>query len=149
MRCVMVVLLAVLVSHASGGQLPSALTQDPPADKAYPAAMQSFQIPSHDGKLDALMYITAGSGPHPTVVLLHGFPGNEKNLDLAQAIRRDGWNVLWFNNRGSWGSPGDFHSLMPLRTPKRLSRTSAIPSTQPCSASILLFLSLADTAWVE
>jgi hypothetical protein len=22
-------------------------------------------------------------GPHPTVLLLHGFPGNEKNLDLA------------------------------------------------------------------
>jgi hypothetical protein len=63
MRCVMVVLLTVLVSHASGGQIPSALSQDPPADKAYPAARQSFQIPSHDGKLDALMYIAAGSGP--------------------------------------------------------------------------------------
>jgi len=48
------------------------------------------------------------------VVLLHGFPGNEKNLDLAQAIRRDGWNVLYFNYRGSWGTPGAFsfaHSM--------------------------------------
>jgi len=48
------------------------------------------------------------------VVLLHGFPGNEKNLDLAQAIRRDGWDVIYFDYRGSWGSPGDFsftHSI--------------------------------------
>ncbi|HMD19543.1 MAG TPA: alpha/beta fold hydrolase, partial [Alloacidobacterium sp.] len=35
-------------------------------------------------------------------------PGNEKNLDLAQAIRRAGWDVLYFNYRGSWGTPGDF-----------------------------------------
>jgi pimeloyl-ACP methyl ester carboxylesterase len=33
-------------------------------------------------------------------------PGNEKNLDLAQAIRRAGWNAVTFNYRGSWGSPG-------------------------------------------
>jgi pimeloyl-ACP methyl ester carboxylesterase len=35
-------------------------------------------------------------------------PGNEKNLDLAQAVRRDGWNAITFNYRGSWGSPGAF-----------------------------------------
>jgi pimeloyl-ACP methyl ester carboxylesterase len=42
------------------------------------------------------------------VVLLHGFPGNERNLDLAQDIRRAGWDVLYFDYRGSWGSAGDF-----------------------------------------
>jgi uncharacterized protein len=47
-------------------------------------------------------------GPHPTIVLLHGFPGNEQNLDLAQAIRRAGWNVLTLHYRGAWGSPGIF-----------------------------------------
>jgi pimeloyl-ACP methyl ester carboxylesterase len=70
--------------------------------------MDSFQLPSHGALLNALVYLAAGEGPHPTVILLHGFPGNEKNLDLAQAIRRAGWNVLFFNYRGSWGSPGDF-----------------------------------------
>ena len=54
------------------------------------------------------MYVAAGAGPHPTVVLLHGFPGNEKNLDLAQTLRRNGYDVLYFNYRGSWGSPGTF-----------------------------------------
>jgi uncharacterized protein len=95
-------------------QLPSAITTDPAADKANPAAMETFQLPSHGAKLNALAYVAAGAGPHPVVILLHGFPGNEKNLDLAQTIRRAGWDVLYFDYRGSWGSPGDFsftHSI--------------------------------------
>lgn len=76
--------------------------------------MQSFQLPSHGALLNALVYIASGSGPHPTIILLPGFPGNEKNLDLAQTLRRAGYDVLYFNYRGSWGSPGDFsltHSI--------------------------------------
>ena len=72
------------------------------------ASMQSFQIPSHGALINAFVYVAAGEGPHPAVVLLHGFPGNERNLDLAQDIRRAGWDVLYFDYRGSWGSPGDF-----------------------------------------
>jgi len=41
-------------------------------------------------------------------VLFHGLPGNEKNLDLAQAVRRAGWTVVTINYRGSWGSPGNY-----------------------------------------
>jgi pimeloyl-ACP methyl ester carboxylesterase len=41
-------------------------------------------------------------------VLLHGLPGKERNQDLAQAVRRAGWNVLTFTYRGAWGSPGNF-----------------------------------------
>jgi pimeloyl-ACP methyl ester carboxylesterase len=95
-------------------QLSAAITTDPAPDKANPAAMETFQIPSHGATLNALAYIAEGAGPHPVVLLLHGFPGNEKNLDLAQAIRRDGWDVVYFDYRGSWGSPGDFsftHSI--------------------------------------
>jgi pimeloyl-ACP methyl ester carboxylesterase len=100
--------------HVSAQKLPSAITVDPAPDTAYPAAMETFQIPSHGAMLNALAYIAEGAGPHPVVILLHGFPGNEKNLDLAQAIRRDGWDVVYFDYRGSWGSPGDFsftHSI--------------------------------------
>ncbi len=70
--------------------------------------MQSFQIPSHGAHLNAIAYLAAGEGPHPVAILLHGFPGNEKNLDLAQAVRRAGWSVVYFDYRGSWGSPGAF-----------------------------------------
>ncbi|WP_229238306.1 alpha/beta hydrolase family protein [Dyella amyloliquefaciens] len=58
--------------------------------------------------MNALVYVAAGAGPHPAVILLHGFPGNERNLDLAQDMRRAGWDVLYFNYRGSWGTPGTF-----------------------------------------
>jgi len=58
--------------------------------------------------MNGLFYLASGGGLHPTIVLLHGLPGNEQNLDLAQAIRRAGWNVLTLHYRGSWGSPGLF-----------------------------------------
>jgi pimeloyl-ACP methyl ester carboxylesterase len=63
-----------------------------------------------------------------TVILLHGFPGNEKNLDLAQDIRRAGWDVLYFNYRGSWGSPGDFSPVAYLRQPENAKRLRADPA---------------------
>ena len=89
-------------------QVPAALSTDPPVDKDHRASMDSFQIPSHGAQLNAIAYVAAGAGPHPTVIVLHGFPGNEKNLDLAQAIRRAGWNAVFFDYRGSWGSPSAF-----------------------------------------
>jgi pimeloyl-ACP methyl ester carboxylesterase len=99
---------ALLVMAAAVAAQNVAVVADPAPDKEHPAAMVSFQLPSHGALLNALMYVAAGAGPHPTVVLLHGFPGNERNLDLAQSIRRAGWDVLFFDYRGSWGSPGDF-----------------------------------------
>lgn len=87
--------------------VPAAVTSDPPPDKAHPASMDYVQIPSHS-LLNGVLYTASGSGPHPGVVLLHGFPGNEQNLDLAQAMRRAGFNVLTLHYRGSWGSPGAF-----------------------------------------
>ncbi len=101
-------LLSASLSTVVSLHAQSPITTDPAPDKQNPAAMQSFQLPSHGALLNAFVYIASGPGPHPTVILLHGFPGNEKNLDLAQSIRRAGWNVLYFNYRGSWGSPGDF-----------------------------------------
>jgi pimeloyl-ACP methyl ester carboxylesterase len=89
-------------------QVPAAIATDPPPDKTYPASLQTFQLPSHGALLNAFVYVAAGPGAHRTVILLHGFPGNERNLDLAQSIRRGGWNVLYFDYRGSWGSPGAF-----------------------------------------
>ena len=77
----------------------------PPTDRA---SMEVMRIPSHGALLNAMAYVAAGADAHPAVILLHGFPGNERNLDLAQDMRRAGWDVLYFNYRGSWGTPGDF-----------------------------------------
>ena len=87
---------------------PAAIYTDPPAEKAHPARSEVLHIPSGGVLINGLAYVPAGAGPHPTIVLLHGLPGNEKILDLAQAIRRAGWTVVTFNYRGSWGSPGTF-----------------------------------------
>ena len=76
--------------------------------KSDPASLQPVQIPSHEALLNGFVYVAAGEGPHPVVILLHGLPGYERNLDIAQDIRRKGWDVLYFDYRGSWGSPGVF-----------------------------------------
>jgi pimeloyl-ACP methyl ester carboxylesterase len=89
-------------------QQPAALTTDPVHDAAAPASMVQIAVPSHGENLLGVLYLAAGAKPHPTVVLMHGFPGYEQNLDLAQAIRRAGWNVLAVHYRGSWGVRGQF-----------------------------------------
>ena len=89
-------------------QIPAAIFTDPPVDAAHPPRMEVLHIPSGGLEINGVAYLAGGAGVHPTVVLLHGLPGNEKNLDLAQAIRRAGWNCVTFNYRGSWGSPGSF-----------------------------------------
>ena len=73
-----------------------------------PAGFMELQLPSAGSLLQGFMYKANGSKPHPTLLLLHGYPGNERNLDLAQAVRAHGWNVIYFNYRGSWGSQGEF-----------------------------------------
>lgn len=87
---------------------PNAAITDPPRNAAFPAHNQQLLIPSHGFGMNALLFMASGKGPHATVILMHGLPGNERNLDLAQAIRRAGWDVLTFTYRGAWGSAGDF-----------------------------------------
>jgi pimeloyl-ACP methyl ester carboxylesterase len=99
--------LLSLTCLASPQARPAPAAAHSPADGTR-ASMETMQIPSHGKGMNALVYVAAGVGPHPAVILLHGFPGNERNLDLAQDIRRAGWDVLYFNYRGSWGTPGDF-----------------------------------------
>lgn len=101
-------LALALGSFTAVAQIPAALTTDPPASTTDPATMGDLAIPSHGAMMNGIIYIAGGAGPHPTVLLLHGFPGGELNLDLAQSIRRAGWNVLVFHYRGAWGSQGAF-----------------------------------------
>lgn len=84
------------------------VASDPAADAANPAGQDAFVMPVAGSGINALIYTASGAQPHPMLILLHGFPGNEQNLDLAQAARRDGWNVLTLHYRGSWGSGGAF-----------------------------------------
>jgi len=102
------VLMLAGATNAQVAPPPPAVVADPPPDAAHPAAMAYVRVPSHGALMNGVIYTASGAGPHPTVLLLHGFPGNEQNLDLAQAIRRAGFNVLTLHYRGAWGSPGVF-----------------------------------------
>lgn len=99
---------APATAHVPPAEIAPAIYTDPPHDKAHPAGMEVLHIPSGGLDMNGIAYTAAGAGPHPVLVLMHGLPGNEKNLDLAQAVRRAGWTVVTFNYRGSWGSPGRF-----------------------------------------
>jgi uncharacterized protein len=59
-------------------------------------------------RLVGILYLARGEEPKPTVLLLHGCPGLEKNLDLAARLRDRGWNALLFHYRGCWGSAGRY-----------------------------------------
>jgi uncharacterized protein len=111
---VILTLFAATSSTALAQSVPAAIFTDPPADAAHPAKMTVLHIPSHGLLINGLVYSPPGAGPHPTIVICHGLPGNEKNLDLAQALRRAGWNAVTFNYRGSWGSPGNFRFAQTL-----------------------------------
>lgn len=83
-------------------------TEDPLVDMTHPAGIEELVVISEGARMPGLIYMANGAGPHPTVVLLHGFPGNEKNLDIAQLARRAGFNVLFFHYRGAWGAEGSY-----------------------------------------
>jgi uncharacterized protein len=85
-----------------------AVRTDPQAILRPAASMEEITIQSHGATMNGLMYLPGGPGPHPIVVFLHGYPGNERNLDLAQAVRRAGYAALYFDYRGAFGSGGTF-----------------------------------------
>jgi len=88
--------------------VPKAVIADPAPDAKFPARMEVIHVPSGGVLINGVVYVASGEHPHPAFVFFHGLPGNEKNLDLAQAVRRAGWTVVTVNYRGSWGSPGNF-----------------------------------------
>ncbi|WP_432835680.1 alpha/beta hydrolase family protein [Dactylosporangium sp. CA-092794] len=81
---------------------------DPDPALLPPARTPEVRFASGGVPLLGVLHVPAGPGPHPIAVLLHGFPGNERNFDLAQALRRAGYAALVFHYRGSWGVGGTY-----------------------------------------
>jgi len=60
-------------------------------------------------KIHGLFYKASGIDPLPTVILCHGFPGNNTDvLGLGERLAKQGFSALAFNYRGTWGSEGLF-----------------------------------------
>jgi pimeloyl-ACP methyl ester carboxylesterase len=96
----------------AGAQNPSFPTSIPfdsgMTDRRFPPTFEAIRLPTHGTTVNAVLYGAQGPQLHPALVFLHGFPGNERNLDLVHALRRAGFVGLFFNYRGSWGSGGAF-----------------------------------------
>jgi uncharacterized protein len=102
------VAIGLFISTITFAQSDSIVLKDLALDKTSPAGTIELFIPSANSLLNGFMFKANGAEKHPTLLLLHGYPGNEKNLDLAQVVRAHGWNVIYFDYRGSWGSQGKF-----------------------------------------
>jgi hypothetical protein len=126
-------LAAPASAHVPPAQINPAIYTDPPHDKAHPAAMEVLHIPSGGVRINGLAYFAAGAGPHPVLVLMHGLPGNEKNLDLAQAVRRAGMERRHVQLSRLVGKP----RRLPLRRQSRgRARRPRLPArSRQCRAS--------------
>lgn len=140
MRISLIGLMLLIFSTAVAGPagVPAALYTDRPADKDIPASLEVLHIPSHGVELYGTAYTPGGRGPHPILLICHGMPGLEKNLDLAHAARRAGWVAVYFDYRGSWGTGGPYSlagglddtaaALAYLRDPAHAAALHADPS---------------------
>ena len=104
----LVLVTTLFISTSVFAQSDSIVLKDIAWDKTSPAGSTELFIPSNNALLAGLIYRANGAEKHPTLLLLHGYPGNERNLDIAQVVRAHGWNVIYFDYRGSWGSQGKF-----------------------------------------
>ncbi|MFZ4828586.1 MAG: alpha/beta hydrolase family protein [Phototrophicaceae bacterium] len=73
-----------------------------------PPRIEALKINSYNETLNGVIYCAGGTGLHPTILLLHGVPGYERNFDLAHAFVREGYHTVVFHYRGAWGSSGVF-----------------------------------------
>jgi uncharacterized protein len=94
-----------------------------------PEGIAGVTFDSDGHRLLGTLYLARGKEPKPTVLLLHGCPGLEQNVDLAVLLRDRGWNSLLFHYRGCWGSAGRYD----LRTIPR-DVTAAVDHLAGCPA---------------
>ncbi|MGB8357654.1 MAG: alpha/beta fold hydrolase [Bacteroidales bacterium] len=68
-----------------------------------------IDLRNNGNKLDAKFYQVDNVISPPTLILLHGFPGNANSpYGLAERLTKNGINVLVFNYEGSFNSEGIF-----------------------------------------
>src|SRR6185295_14835995 len=103
-----VLFLSLVLAQPGNASGSRSVQADPATTLQPPASMAEVTIASGGARMNGLVYLAAGPGPHPVVVFLHGYPGSERNLDLAQAVRRAGYDALFVNYRGTWGTGGTF-----------------------------------------
>jgi len=72
----------------------------------YGIFVKNVSFESEGYKLLGRIYRPDEPGKFPAIVICHGFPGDNKNTDLAEELAIKGYVVLIFFYRGAWGSQG-------------------------------------------
>jgi uncharacterized protein len=78
---------ALFISTNAFTQSDSIVLKDIKWDNSSPAGFIELAISSGNSFMQGFIYKANGGQKHPTLLLLHGFPGNERNLDLAQGCK--------------------------------------------------------------
>ncbi len=74
----------------------------------FPAFNEELIFTIKGDTVSGYAFIANDSTLKETIILVQGYPGNDNNFDLAQVLRRNGFNVIHFNHRGAWGSQGQY-----------------------------------------
>ena len=68
--------------------------------------VEDIKFKSGEYSLKGRTYKPAKEGKYPAVAICHGYPGDTKNMDLAEELALNGIAVLVFYYQGAWGSEG-------------------------------------------
>ena len=80
--------------------------------------VEDIEFRSETITLKGRTYRPTRRGKHPAVVICHGYPGDTKNMDLAEDLALSGVTTLIFYYKGAWGSGGRY-SLLSLEPSTR------------------------------
>ncbi len=69
---------------------------------------ENVEFPSGGNILFGRIYGPEGGAKRPAVAICHGFPGDTKNMDLAEELALNDIVTLVFFYQGAWGSGGKY-----------------------------------------
>lgn len=70
--------------------------------------LENVEFTSGGNTLLGRIYRPEGRARKPAVAICHGFPGDTKNMDLAEELALNGFVALVFYYQGAWGSGGSY-----------------------------------------
>jgi len=70
--------------------------------------VENISFQSEGVSLLGRVYKPAPEGKYPAVAICHGYPGDSKNMDLAEELALNGIVALVFYYQGAWGSKGAY-----------------------------------------
>ena len=111
-------LVLVTGGSAAAGPRAAGTLRTNPTESTVRTTDQLVDVgPEADGspvRLDTRFYLPAGAGPHPALLLAHGFGGSKESVDAeARKYAADGLVVLTFTARGFGRSGGRIHLSSP------------------------------------